>query len=342
MAVDIFQTRVMLRALEQMYKPKMFLRDTFFKEVKTSNSRHVDIDIMKGKRRLAPYVSPLMEGKLVERVGFETKTYEPPYVKPKMVSTATEFLNRSLGEHIYAGNKTPAQRAREAMGKDLRTLNEEVDRLEESQAASVLDNGIVTAIGDGVNATIDFGMDATHKVTLTGNALWTDETNANPILNINQWKRLCAKDSGLVPDAVIMGATAWDNFVKHPKTKTALDTRRIDLGIIDPRMLPSGAQYMGYLKEAQVDVYTYDEYYLNSSAVLTPMVNVKKVLMGSTKARAIRHYGAIQDLEALASVSRFPKSWIKQDPSVRYVMIQSAPLMGLHQVDAFLAATVIG
>jgi len=341
MAVDIFQTRVMLRALDQLYKPKMFLRDLFFTEVKTSNSRHVDIDIMKGKRRLAPYVSPLMEGKQVERIGFTTNSYEPPYVKPKMVTTATEFLNRSMGEHIYEGNKTPAQRAREALGKDLSTLNEEIDRLEESQAAAALDGGVITCVGDGVNATIDFGMAATHKITLTGNDLWTDETNANPLLNLNTWKRLIAKDSGLVPDTVIMGETAWDNFIKHPKVRTALDTRRIDLGIIDPRTLPNGAQYMGTLKEVNVDVYTYDEWYLNSSAVLTPMVNVKKVLMGCTKARAIRHYGAIQDLQALASVSRFPKSWTKEDPSVRYVMIQSAPLMGLHQVDAFVTAQVI-
>ena len=72
-----------------------------------------------------------------------------------------------------------------------------------------------------------------------------------------------------------------------------------------------------------------------------PLMPVDKVLMGNPAARTQRQYGAIQDLDALASVPRFPSSWIKKDPSARFVMLQSVPLPSLHQVDAFLCADVL-
>ena len=44
---------------------------------------------------------------------------------------------------------------------------------------------------------------------------------------------------------------------------------------------------------------------------------------------------AIEDIEASASVPRFSKSWITKDPSARWLLVQSAVLLALHQADAF-------
>lgn len=342
MAIDIFKTRTMLRALEQMLLPKLFLRDMFFRTVTRSLTQYVDIDIIKGKRRLAPFVSPLKEGKQVERIGYSTNTIEPPYLKPKMITTAQDFLNRSAGENLYDGAKSAQQKAAEQIGKDLVELNQIIDRREEWMASQALTTGKIQVVGDGVNREIDFLMDASHIIALGAGSRWNEGTS-DPLADLKTWKRLIAKDSGLVPDIVIMGESAWDEFIKNAAVVAALDTRRVDLGKIDPRALPNGATYMGMLKETQQDVYTYDEWYLDPSDVLQPMVPVKGVIMGSTRARCERHYGAIYDLKAglRASVSRFPKSWEVEDPSARYIMLQSAPVMALHQVDAFVYAQVL-
>jgi hypothetical protein len=111
LTLDLFETRTMLAALEQMLPPKAFFRDTFFSSVETSMTEHVEIDIMKGKRRLAPFISPRKEGKLVERIGFTTRTYKPPYVKPKMVTTAQDFLKRDVGQTIYGAADSAMSRA---------------------------------------------------------------------------------------------------------------------------------------------------------------------------------------------------------------------------------------
>lgn len=340
--IDLFETRTMLRALEQMKSAKTFLLDTFFRATETSVTKHVDIDIMKGKRKLAPFVSPRSQGKVMDRLGFATRTYTPPYVKPKMVTTAQDFLTRSMGEHIYASADNAATRAAKQVGKDLAYLEEIITRREEWMAAQLLQTGKVVVQGDGVDDEIDFGMDATHIITLTGNDLWSDQTNSTPIEDLRAWRRLILKDSGMNSTDVVMGTDALDAFLDHPDVQSKLDTRRIDLGQIDPRQVPSGAIYYGRIKDVALDLWVYDEWYYDEDTTQDKtLIDTKKIIMGSTQARTARHYGAIQDLDATASVPRFPKSWTEKDPSVRFIMVQSAPLVSLHQVDAFICAAVL-
>ncbi|MNP72164.1 Phage major capsid protein E [compost metagenome] len=56
-------------------------------------------------------------------------------------------------------------------------------------------------------------------------------------------------------------------------------------------------------------------------------------------------YAAIQDLEAIESglveAARFPKSWVTQEPSQRWLKVQAAPLPGLLEPNAFLYAKVV-
>lgn len=339
-AISLFETRDMIRALEQMKPVQTFLLDTFFTETETHVTKHVDIDIIKGKRRVAPFVSPLVEGTAIDRIGYTTNTYEPPYVKPKMVTHAQDFLKRQPGETIYGSSDSAGQRAAMQVGKDLAQMDELITRREEWMAATALQTGKIVVSGEGISATIDFLMDASHIITLTGTDLWSDTTNSDPLGDLRTWKRLIFKDSGLNPTHVIMGTSAIDAFMAHPKVTNALDIRRITLGQIDPAILANGVTYYGTLNEVGIDVYSYDEYFDTGSGD-TALVDAKKVIMGSNRARCTRHYGAIQDLEVNAAMSRFPKSWEEKDPSVRFIMVQSAPLMALHQVDAFVCAKVL-
>jgi hypothetical protein len=338
--IDIFSTRVMLAAMEQMFTPARFLRDTFFRGETRSNSEYVDIDVVKGKRRLAPFCSPLIEGKVVDRLGFTTNTYQPPYIKQKKVTTAADVLKRQAGETIYGADRGPQQRAQEILGADLVELMEMIDRREEWMCANILDTGKVTCTGDGLNVVIDFGLAGTHKITLTGADLWS-ATTSNPILDLRTWKRLIQKDSGLNPNIVLMGASVIGPFLDHAKTKDAYNMLKVDRGAINPQQLPGGVTYWGFLKDIACDFYTYDEWYLDDSQVLQPLVPDKKVWMIASGARAGKHYGAIKDLDALAAVPRFPKSWTVPDPSARFVMVQSAPIMAFHQVDGLVSAQVL-
>ncbi len=342
--IDLFETRTMLEALEERFPPKMFLKDTFFGGApETWPTQHIDIDIQKGKRRVAPYVNPLAEGKIVAREGFHTNTYKAPYLKPKMVTTAQDFLTRDIGQNVYGSSEGPEQRAQKKLGKDLATLEDMILRREETQASELLHTGKVTVIGDGVSDIIDFQMEATHIITLSGTDLW-DNAASDPLAKLRELKRLAVKDSGLVPTKCVMGEDAIDAFLINANVTNQLDTRRIDLGLIDPVELSEGVTYYGRIKDVNLDLYTYEEYYVHPvTTVVTPMVEPKKILLGNPSARTSTNYGAIQDLDAGGNfvVPRFAKSWRSKDPSAQWLLVQSAPLLAMHQVDAFLAVQVL-
>lgn len=340
MSVSMFDTRVMLQALEMMPPVRTFLRDTFFRNVRTFDVAKVDVDIVKGKRKVAAYVHPNAQGKLVTREGFTTNTYEPPYIKEKMVTTAADILKRQPGENIY-GSKSPTEKARIQLAKDLQYLNDRVTRAEEVQASQALFLGEVTVTnGDK----IAFGMDTTHKVTLTSTDLWTDTTNSKPLDKLRTWKQMLVKDSGLAPDFLLMGASAYTAFMNHPKTKDgsgAVSSIKVTLGQINPQDLPNGATYVGYLTELGLDIYTYDDIYLGTNDAETAFVPTDKILMGSTRARMDRLYGAILDLKSDFEGERFAKSWEEEDPSARFIMMQSAPLLCPHDVNSYMWAKVV-
>lgn len=345
-AIDMYSTRTMLRALEQLLPTKTWLRDTLFSTVETHLTQYVDIDVQKGSRTVAAYVNPLHEGKVVDREGFETKSYKAPYTKEKMVTTAQAYLNRQQGEHIYTGADSPAARAQQQVGKDVQKLNDRIDRLEEVQASQLIQTGTVIVEGEGISQLIDFQMRADHQPVLTSTDKWSDHTNSDPFADLSTWSILMQKNSGLVPNKAILGIDAMHDFLRNDYVMKVLDTRRLIQGQIDiDALAANGVQFYGDIREAGLTIalYTYIEWYYDKIAkVEVPMIDPDKVIMVNTSARTTRHYGAIQDLKAGIDFvgARFPKSWETEDPSARWIMLQSAPLLAPHQIDGFLCATV--
>lgn len=343
MAIDVYETRTMLSMLEQRKPPRSFLLNTFFGRFSTFTTKHVDIDIFKGKRKLAPFVSPRRQGKLVERIGFSTRSYKPAYVKPKMETEADEFLKRQSDVSIYAANDGPTQRAAREVGRQLGEMDDMITRREEWMAAQLLNDGTVDIIGDGISDQLDFQMEASHKITLAGTDVW-DSASSDPYNDLKTWKKKVAQDSGINPTDVIMGSSAEQYFMDNAKIQKLLDNRRIELGQIVPKDMGDGVSYIGRLAGLNLDLWSYDEWYVDdSTGVEEEMVPAKKIFMGSRGTRNSKLYGAIQDLDvgANAAVPRFPKSWTEKDPSVRFLMVQSAPLVAMLQPDAFLTAQVL-
>lgn len=340
MSISMFDTRTMLAALEQVKPAKTFFLDKFFGAVNIATTKYVDIDIQKGKRSLAPFVSPRMQGKVVERAGFTTYTYAPPYIKPKMVTTAEDLLTRQMGNTIYQGNNSPSTMAEQQLSKDLAALDEMITRREEWMAAKALLTGKVPIVGDGVDDEIDFSMADTHKVTLAGGDLWNAGTST-PLEDLEDWAELIAQDAGLAVDVIVMGKDAARAFISNADVQKKLDNWRMTLGRIAPEQIAPGIRIIGAV-DAVATIYVYHEWFVDPATnTETAMMDPSSVLLGSTQARCVRQYGAIQDLDANQPYRRFPKSWKEEDPSARFLMLQSAPLPTPHQVDGFVCAKVV-
>ncbi len=346
MAIDMFDTRSLLGIIRDLRPLRTPFLDMFFKEVIQSETEFIQFDFVSGTLRIAPFVGASVEGKPVDKKNWSAKTIQPPYIKIKDVTTAIDVLKRMPGETIYQNPKTPAQRARKILQEESITLMDMIIRRIELMAHTVLTTqGAVTFSGEGISVTIDFGMLSSHKITLTSTDVWSDTTNSKPLTDLRAWARLIKNDSGKIAKVAIMDTGASDLFMDHPTITgggtSVFDTRRADLGVIDPKLMPSGLEYIGSLKKPRIDLYEYSEIYEDSSGTQTPIMTANTVLMGALDSKCVLHYGAIKDLDARAAVKFFPKSWKQPDPSQQMLLMQSAPLPAPHQINAFVSATVV-
>jgi hypothetical protein len=358
--INMYESRAMTEYLRQRFFIPSFLRDTFFRYIRIWVRKNIDIDILKDGRNVPFYVKPVSDGLLVERDGFETHTYEPPYLSEFMQFTGTDedVYTRRPGEDIYNAS-TPAGNLAYMIGEAAATLAERFDRKEEEQAAEVLTTGMLSVKDkDGnVIALIDFGMKDTHKpVLLQGGDFkpWNDPTcKKNDILEfLSDYcdDDLIGTDSEQPLTHVIMGRTAkqWLMRKMDPDNETSgLNSIRVQRGEIRPQTLPKGVRYYGQFDDLSgADVYGYyakitDPY----TGELRRIIPDNMVLLVSDQARFDRNYGVVQHKKALEAypqgLARFPYRWETPNGKTEFVQLESAPLFSPYEIDAIVAATVI-
>lgn len=343
MSVSIYTTRAMAAAMRQDKKTGNWLLDTFFSKVDPVIADTVDIDIIKGKRRMAPFQSPKIEGQIVEKMGFSTNTYKPAYIKIKDELSASSVVeNRVAGESIYS-LMSAEEREKILLAEQLNDFEQMIVRREVWMGAQQLINGYVDVVGKGVNYRIDLLMESSHKITLTGTDMWTDKTNSDPDADIADGIRLIQKDAGISANIIVGNSATMEVYTSHPKVKDSLNTRRIETGLINPKDLGEGVSYYGdrIIAGKVIAVYGYDDWAEDENGDEQPMFADGRVIVSSTNADARRHYGAIKDKKAgYVAIPRFPKIWEVEDPSATWLMVQSAPLPAFHQIDAIVSMKV--
>ena len=151
--VSIYEPRTMMGVIKKLPPVHTFFRSTFFSHEKTFVTKSVDMDYKKGARKLAPFVSREIGGKIIPNTGYTTETYTPPFIAPDKVTIIDDILDRQPGESLYSG-RTPAQRAVEKLARDFSKLDEMITRREEWMCAQALYTGVIPIIGDGLNENI--------------------------------------------------------------------------------------------------------------------------------------------------------------------------------------------
>lgn len=345
MTVSLFEPRTMMEMVNSEYRARSFLRDRYFSNKKTFNTATVDIDIKgPGKRSLAPFVNPRIGGTLDLRNGFKTSTYRPAFIAPYRVCTAEDAMQRLPGEQLYSG-RSPNERAAAILAQDLNEMDKEITRTEEVMCAQALTTGKILIKGEGVDEYLDFWKDlsSAEKPAGTVSTLWT-AAGADPLSDLRTACRNIAQKSGLTPVEMIAGSKAIDALLKSLKgDNTALNSRRIDLGQIDPRELEDGVSYVGALRLPNLDIFTYDEYYYDvATGKEKPMIPEDSVLIACRGVKTTRAYGLVDIINEANNTHQFVEgdrvasSWLQRsNPAGRIVQLKSAPLMIVNEPLGF-------
>jgi Phage major capsid protein E len=347
-----YDTADLVAVVPNLKRPTKFLLDKFFPNIVTADTEFVAIDVDVGKRRIAPFVSPLVEGKLVEQRRLQTNIFKPAYIKDKRAPDLRKPIRRMIGERL-GGDMSGADREMANLEAEMTDQIDMIDRRLEWMAAQVLLNGTVTISGDGFpTSLVDFGRAASLTVGLTGGTQWTPANvtagTATPTLNIEAWQRQILKESGATVTDIVFTTSAWEGFIADPLLKGAIFYPALaPLGnVINPgAQIAKGAIYKG--RWGQYDLYIYNEWFVDSGTEggvqdqEYPMLIDGSLLMSGVDLLGTRAFAQILDPAFnYAPMPYAPKTWVTEDPAQRLIMVQSAPIVIPARVNASFGATV--
>lgn len=342
----VYDTNALIQVVPNLKRAQKFLLDKFFPNVVMSDTEYVSIDVDIGKRRMSPFVSPLVEGQLVEQRRYQTNIFKPAYIKDKRAPDLRKPVRRMIGERI-GGDLSGVEREMANLEFEMTDQIDMLDRRLEWMSAQALSLGTVTVTGDGFPSTlIDFGRDAALTVALTGGAVWSPTNitaaTATPSSNLETWGHVMLKKSGGVARDIVFTTTPWTFFLLDPVVKGAIwypgnggGANTIDIGA----QIQRGAQYKGHW--GQYDLWVYNDWYVDANNVEQPMLVDGTVLMSGPDLLGTRAFAQILDpafnYEALPYA---PKTWVEQDPAQRFILMQSSPLVIPSRANSCFAATV--
>ncbi len=337
-----YTTREMIDAIDQTPPVRSFLQRTFFPGEQTHVSEKVEFDVRKGKRIMAPFVSPRKGGKVIARQGFKTNQFTTPKLAPERAVTVDDISSRAIGENIYS-KRTPEEREDELLAKDITDLESSIDRRKEWMCREVLFEGkvIVQDEDEGVDVQIDFGF--TNIVVLGADEQWSLGT-VNPMPLLRRLRKKVIKETGRAPDIMLFSSDVIEDFVMNPYIIKAMDVLNMKNVEIKPRVVDMALTFYGRIAELDMDLYTYDEWFLNDEGEDEPIIPSGTVLMGHSDGEGQFEYGLVTQMEDKKYRSYegklVPKVWVDENSEVKKVRLTSRPLPRPFDVQSWVVIYV--
>ena len=338
MEFNLYDLATLLEVRRRQEDVKVFWLNFFTRQV-NFETQYIDFErVNRRYKKLAPFVAPNAQGRVLTTQGSRLQRFAPAYVKPKSVIDPQKVLTRQVGEVPYQPLSNAARRAA-VIAEETREHKSRLINRNEWLAAQAVIFGQVTISGeDYPTQTVDFGRDASLTSVLAGAAKW-DQTTGKPLDDIKLMRRRAADLSGIIIRRVVFGQNAWDLFV----TRLGLNEQQTSGNFLDTRFRGSeseisrlldgfeGAEFAGYLSgingQGRIECWVYSGTYDDENGAAQPFMNTNDVV-GIGEFDGVRCFGAIHDPRAgYQALEVFMKNYINEDPAAEYLLSQSAPLM---------------
>lgn len=242
--------------------------------------------------------------------------------------TKDDISVRAMGENIYS-QRTPAEREDELLAKDMTDLEAAIARRKEWMCRQILFEGKVdvTDPDEGVDIQIDFGFE--NIVALGADEQWSLAT-ADPLKLLREIRKKIIKDTGTAPDIAIFSSDVIEDFINNPFVLKAMNVLNMKNIVIEPRVVDPALTFYGRIAELDLDIYTYDEWFLNDDGEEESMIPSGTALLGHSGGEGQIEYGLVTQMEDKKFCSYegklVPKVWADENDEVKKVRLTSRPL----------------
>lgn len=296
--------RRMMALYESMASPLMFLSGFFQTPAGNfHNSEEVEIDVIRGDEDVAIVIHDLSTGFRMNSDDLYTnKAFKPPVFQEAFAINSHDLLKRAPGSNPFENVSFRSNLARRMLS-GMQKVDAKIRRAIELQAAQVLQSGVLTLI-DSAGTTLyslTFSPKTTHFPTSA--QAWGSATGAQKMGHLMSLAEVIRNDGLQDPDQLIFGIDAFENFISDSAVQSRLDTRRLDVGSINPmQRRGQGGTYHGRidLGHYQYEIWTYGGRYTHpQTGVKTPYMDPGKVVVRSSQGRLDATYGAIPNIGEL-------------------------------------------
>lgn len=328
---NIFKSRALTTAVNIMKPATTRILDVLFGRKKRELTDRLAWDIRSNSEKIMKSVSVYGPATVADKTGKKTVTVEAPrFPEKRFIPAADLNAMRAFGEQVAP------ELMRERVANEQYDMRQKIDRTREFMAATALRGKVIDAEGTVI---VDYNFAANHIPVLAGNALWTDAAS-DPLANIRAWKKLIGQALGNVTSwFAFSGSSAMDALLDNQK---ALELLKYTVG----RQLAEEGRVSSL---AGVAIEEYFGSYVDDNGDRHDMIEEDKfILIGMAPDVAGEHYSPVIDLKASGGVGSgqkadlfFSKSWEDEDPSGRWVKVESRPLPVLYRPECIVYATVV-
>ena len=352
--MDFTKTLTLLAAIEKTNPVTTFLRDRYFPSnanVDVFNTDEVLVEYKDGNKKIAPFVSPRKNGRVIMRDGYAIESYAPANIAPKRALYIDDITKKGFGEALFS-NLTPEQSQGALIMKDIKDMTEMIKRREEAMAAeTMISNGCVMKHyadkGDEYEEKeIHFYSGDSNPAVYTPSMDWSN-SQADILGDMYQMAYFLLKDGNAATE-IVVGSNVVDAILNNDAIYKQLDNRRYEVGKIEPVELPNGVTRVARLlvKGHPIDVLTYAATYEGEDGEDTPFIPANKVVMSAPGA-GHTSYGAVTQLEQsdgqmhTYSGMLVPHYVADANNNSRSITLTSRPLLMPKTKNPWISADVI-
>lgn len=343
MACD-YTTREMMEAVNTALPYNSFLSNIFFPESKTHIAELIEVDVKKGRRKMAPFVSPRRGGKIMTRDGYHTNMIRCPKIAPETILTADDISTRAFGENVYSKD-TPKQRRDKLLAQDLNDLQESIERRKGWMARQVILNGGIDVVDkkDGIDIHVDYGF--TNKEVLTGDLAWSKGTS-DPDEILLEKRIEILKSSGVCPNMMIGDAKTISLYLKHQQVQKKANILNIKDARIEPRIVDNNVIFYGRIESLDMDIYSFDEWFINDETQQEEqMIPHGSIILANSGGIGKWHYGAVSQVEPGIGFQTYeaeivPKYTMDENNDLEILRETSRPIPVPDDVDSWAVLVV--
>lgn len=191
------------------------------------------------------------------RIGFDRLSAEMPFFKESLY--IDEELRQQLNMVLETGNTAYIDAVLNRIFNDNTVLLEGAAARREQMRMMALTTGAISITANGQDFDFDYGMPATHKVTVT--TAWSNPA-ADIGADILTGLDLIEDDTGVRPTRALCDRKTWNSMLKNNDFKEANDQT-----VFNDRQLK---QYL--MDQYGIEVVVYSKRYNNDSKAATPFV----------------------------------------------------------------------